>query len=182
MTMNNCIECGKEIPNEWGESACSSECYQEHQKKTVKIIVLSSDKLREMWEQDSKVPHTCKHCQFIGSDDDGSEYCSNSWPICLKFDSLGEYMNVEYEGDVFPYKKPRRCFQLNFFESCFADLIGDVEFNNKRVAEYFWSNPSFRENEHTYFKEVLNRLIACDSEIEELRKHVRDLEQKGVKP
>src|SRR3990172_7249316 len=86
MSIQNCPTCNKEVPAEWGQySYCSYECAMAYEKKTIKPISFTPDQKRELWEKDSKIQQVCKNCTFLGSDGAGDDYCSNEWPICMRF-------------------------------------------------------------------------------------------------
>jgi len=164
--MAKCInECGKDYPDEWGkECCCSNECLEEYEKKTIKPLKFSREQFWDLWQKDDKIPRICENCIFLWSDGSGDDYCSNVFPICDRFEGLENFIGIDYKGDSFPFKKPKRCFQLSFWFSNFANLITGVDFNDEIVRKAFFQNPSFRDKEKEYFDVVLQRLI--DAEIE----------------
>jgi len=178
--MNKCVECGKEIPDEWGEGcSCSGDCHEEYMKKKVKRIVFSDKQLRELWVKDNNRPMICENCIFLSSDSSGDDYCSNEFPICSKFNELSDFINVDYKEDSFPFKKPKRCFHLSFWASSFSEFLSDAEFNNEIIIKAFHSNPSFKEQEKLYFDVVLSRLIESEIAYKELKESYDKLKNKS---
>jgi len=60
----------------------------------------------------------CESCIWLSSDDDGSDYPTFSWPICSR-----DNIHSVSELRSFPFKKPMRCWESNFWHSKFAALI-----------------------------------------------------------
>lgn len=72
---------------------------------------------------------SCRSCDHLGEDNDGSEYSSNSWPVCTKHESMSNLRS-------FPFKKEMACWEPGFWLTKFADLKTgtDEEFNAAVLA------------------------------------------------
>lgn len=135
---------------------------------------LTEEVIRKIWEEDSRIKQICENCYFCGSDSEG-DYCQNSWPVCDRFD-FGDYLNVNTKGDEFPFKKSKRCFQLDFWHSGFVDFVDGTL--DSELGKIFWSNPSFKPRENELFDRVMDRLITAELELEELR-NKEDIKEKS---
>lgn len=84
----------------------------------------------------------CFFCALLGSDDDGSDYPSDSWPICNN-DDPRQWLKS------FPFKKEQKCHSPNFWAVLEVDkeMIelyekydihdDDLDIDNWKSAELF---------------------------------------------
>ncbi|MCP3686516.1 MAG: hypothetical protein GY861_28085 [bacterium] len=66
----------------------------------------------------AEIPN-CHSCSYCSTDDDGSDYPSHSWRICAR----GGFSHPVCNLKSFPFKKPMRCWEPDFWQSRFPDLI-----------------------------------------------------------
>lgn len=157
---NKCIQCLKNIPDEWGKDCfCGNSCREKWEKENIKRLHLSKDELIDLWRKDDEIPRICENCYYLGSESIG-DYCEQSWNVCHR-------MDIEaHDLKGFPFEKPQECFKLNFWSSHFVDKFSGVEFNDKYLVKKFWQNPDFKPDNYT-IDHLLKRVIDAEVELQE---------------